>query len=395
MRTPLSLSTALIFVALSATDPRPSRPADPSPPDSTTKAGKPLLYTEVMLVRVGPLADEVDGMADLELGALRPLQAPLAEQLLPSSFAHQEGDARPFLMFALEEFRALRTVNVVATSGMLVARDQQATWVFDPACELGPQTRMGGLAVLDRCVPRKRHHFFWPYAPLHLAVAVRAIGPTKDVASLSLIGAGARGPTQPVELEVRGEIPNLLWMPESPSTEPSDVDVALDKARMRGVLVIVSASIIESQDDLRQLYDRRQSDKWVGAALRLLDPGFGLFPLSMPSVTWQARRKRAVAGEMSFECRRGPLHDFFHRVPRRVRAGTPAFPTIPIYCSNGLPWEGAALAVVTTGCIDGELQTRLSSERSASDDTPCLGRRPDGSLYPTTFGAARAPHGGR
>ncbi len=400
MRTPLPLSTALICVALSVVDPRPSRPAAPPEPGSSTKAPEPLIFTEITLVRVGPLDDDVEGIAGLELGALRPLLGPVAEHLLPSSFAQLERDARPFLMFALEELRASRFVNVVATPAKLVARDQLLKFSFDPACELGPETDRGGLAVFNRCVARKRDSF-WPYAPLHLAVAARAIGPAKAVVSLSLTSAGAPGPTQPMELEVSGGVPNLLWMPESPSTETSDIDVAVDTAPMRGVLVIVTASIIESQDDLRQLSDRRQSDKWAGAALRLSTPGLSM--LWAPGLTWQARRTRAVAGEMSFVCRRGPLHDSFHRVPRRVKAGTPAFPGLLPYCSSGLPWEGAALALYGRGrtCKDGEQieipERRLGDwdRRPPSDNTPCLGRRPDGSLYPTTFGAARATQGVR
>jgi hypothetical protein len=390
MRPRLHLLIALICAALSVVDPSTTRPAAPLEPGSSQGAREPLIYAEITLVRVGPRADDVEGAAGHELGALRPLRGPVAEQLLPSSFAEQETDAVPFLMFALEELRASRTVGVVATPSMLVASDRQRTFVFDPACELGPRTEMGGLASLSLCVARKRDRS-WPYAPLHLAVAARAIGPARALVSVTLISAGARGPTQPIELEVSGGIPNLLWMPESPSTEASDIDVAADTAQMRGVLVIVTASIIESQDDLRQLSIRRQSDKWAGAVARLSVRG--LATLSMPWLTWHDRRERAVAGEMSFACRRGPIHDFFHRVPRRVKTGTAAFPTLPLYCSSGLPWEGAALGAVVTACKDGELQTRPMGP--GSDDAPCLGHRPDGSLYQTTFGAARATQGGR
>jgi hypothetical protein len=333
-------------------------------------------------------------MTGLELGVLRPLQGPVAEQLLPSSFAQQERDAGPFLLFALEELRASRTVNVVATPQKLVTRDQQATWVFDPACELGPTTSISGFGVAP-CVARKRDRF-WPYAPLHLAVAARAIEPAKAVVSLSVISAGARGPTQPIELEVSRGIPNLLWMPES-STKASDVEVALATTSMRGVLVIVTAWSIESKDDLRQIYDRQQSDNWARAARRLSAPGLATLSslLAKRDDKWQAQRKRAVAGEMSFVCRRGPLHDSFHRVPRRVKAGTPAFPGLLAYCSSGLPWEGAALGLYgpVWTCKDGEQIEIPKPPRS--DDAPCLGRRPDGSLYPTTFGAARATQGVR
>lgn len=245
MRSTLRLFTVLICGAISVVEPSTTRPAAPPESGSSMEADKPLIYTEILLIRVGPLADDVEGMAGLELGALRPLHGPVAEHLLPSSFAQQESHAGPFLLFALEELRASRTVNVLATPTMLVTSDQQSTWVFDPACELGPQNRMGGLGSLSMCVARKRDSS-WPYAPLHLAVAARAIEPAKALVSLSVISAGARGPTQPMEFEASGGIPNLLWIPES-SAKASGIEVAMATTSMRGVLVIVTASIIESK----------------------------------------------------------------------------------------------------------------------------------------------------
>jgi hypothetical protein len=157
--------------------------------------------------------------------------------------------------------------------------------------------------------------------------------------------------------------------------------------------VIVTTSIIGSNDDLRQLHDLRKNANWARAARRLSARGRATSSLHWvkADVKWQAQSKSAVAGEMSFACRRGLLHDIFHRVPRRQAR----FPTFPLYCSNGLPLEGSALGLEgpTLARIDGELQA--VPERSLSDDTPCLEHRPDGSLYLTTFGAAREPQGGR
>ncbi len=115
-----------------------------------------------------------------------------------------------------------------------------------------------------------------------------------------------------------------------------------------------------------------------------------LWPLTSQSASRRIERKRAAAGTMDFTCRRGLLHDIHLDATHRAGSEPAARTGIPLFCSNGLPWEGPALGLKgppIVACQDGEL--RVQPDLPPSDDRRCLAHRPDGSLYETTFKAAR------